>query len=210
MTSERAEHWNAAYEAKGETGVSWFEAMPEASLALIEKFGHGIETSVIDIGGGASRLVDALIAKGWTSLSVLDVSQAAIDAAKARLGDAAERVDWIVDDITRWRPARVYDIWHDRAAFHFLTAPEEREAYAERLRAALAPGAHAIIATFASDGPERCSGLPVVRYAPAELAATIGAPFVLVHSEHHVHTTPWGSAQAFQFSVLRREPSSQT
>ncbi|MBL8907832.1 MAG: class I SAM-dependent methyltransferase [Rhizobiales bacterium] len=210
MSSERAEHWNAAYRAKGEAGVSWFEAMPEVSLALIEEFGHGPETALIDIGGGASRLTDALIARGWTSLSVLDLSQAAIDAAKARLGDAAERVAWIVDDVTRWRPARNYDIWHDRAAFHFLTLAEDREAYAERLRAALAPGGHAIIATFASDGPERCSGLPVVRYAPAELAAAIGAPFVLVHSEHHIHTTPWGAAQAFQFSVLRREPSSQT
>jgi SAM-dependent methyltransferase len=210
MNGARADHWNAAYQAKGETGVSWFEATPEVSLALIEKFGHGAETRLIDIGGGASRLVDALIAKGWNSISVLDISRAAIDAAKARLGDAAERVDWIVEDVTRWRPARAYDIWHDRAAFHFLSLPEERAAYAERLRAALAPGGHAIIATFAADGPERCSGLPVVRYAPRELAAAIGAPFVLVHSEHHLHTTPWGAAQAFQFSVLRREPSSQT
>ena len=167
MSSERAEHWNAAYQAKGEAGVSWFEATPEVSLALIGKFGRGPETNLIDIGGGASRLVDALIARGWTSLSVLDLSQAAIDAAKARLGDAAQRVEWIVDDVTRWQPRRTYDIWHDRAAFHFLTAPEDRAAYAERLRMALKPGGHAIIATFASDGPERCSGLPVMRYAPA-------------------------------------------
>src|SRR5690349_15328181 len=120
MSNAQADHWNAAYEAKGEAGVSWFEAMPEVSLALVETFGHGAETRLIDIGGGASRLVDALIARGWTSLSVLDLSQAAIDAAKARLGDAAGRVDWIVDDVTRWRPGRAYDIWHDRAAFHFL------------------------------------------------------------------------------------------
>lgn len=210
MTNARADHWNAAYEAKGESGVSWFEAVPEISLALIEKYGHGTETRLIDIGGGASRLVDALVARGWTSLSVLDISQAAIDAAKTRLGDAAARVEWIVDDVTRWTPRRNYDIWHDRAAFHFLTLPEDRAAYAEGMRAALKPGGHAIIATFAADGPERCSGLPVVRYAPPELAAAVGAPFALVDSEHHIHMTPWGAAQAFQFSVLRREHSSQT
>jgi len=210
MTADRTSHWNAAYAAKGETGVSWFEEAPRVSLALVRRFGHGPQTRLIDIGGGASRLVDALLLENWTHLSVLDLSQAAIDAAKARLGDAAQRVAWIVDDVTRWQPHRIYDIWHDRAAFHFLTAPEDRAAYAERLRAALEPGGHAIIATFALDGPERCSGLPVVRYAPPQLAMAIGAPFTLVHSEHHIHTTPWGSTQAFQFSVLRREPSSQT
>ena len=135
---------------------------------------------------------------------MLDLSQAAIDAAKARLGKAAPHVAWIVDDVTRWTPDRAYDIWHDRAAFHFLTAPEDRASYAERLRAAVKPGGHAIIATFASDGPERCSGLPVIRYAPQELAATIGAPFTLIHSRHHIHKTPWGATQAFQYSVLRR------
>lgn len=207
MSSERASHWNAAYLAKGETGVSWFEATPEVSVALIEKFGNGPETALIDIGGGASRLVDALLARGWASLSVLDISQAAIDAAKARLGEAAQQVDWIVDDVTRWTPNRRYDIWHDRAAFHFLTLPEERAAYAERLRAAVKPGGHAIIATFAMDGPERCSGLPVVRYDPQQLAAAIGAPFRLVHSQHQIHTTPWGSTQAFQYTVLRRDRS---
>lgn len=204
MSNERASHWNSAYASKGEAGVSWFEATPEVSLALVETFGHGPGTSLIDIGGGASRLVDALVARGWTSLSVLDLSQAAIDAAKARLGEAATSVEWIVDDVTRWTPHRTYDIWHDRAAFHFLTAAEDRAAYAERLRAAVEPGGHAIIATFASDGPERCSGLPVMRYEPQQLAAAIGAPFTLVHSQRHVHTTPWGSTQSFQYTVLRR------
>lgn len=204
--AQRARHWGSAYSDKGEGGVSWFERSPALSLELIEQAGGGLETSLVDIGGGASHLVDALLAKGWDSIAVLDISQTAIDLARARIGPAADRVEWIVADVTRWRPARRHAIWHDRAAFHFLTRPADRRAYAERLRSALLPGGYAIIATFAPDGPERCSGLPVVRYDPATLAGTIGPPFALVSSRRHVHVTPWGTTQAFQFSVLRREP----
>lgn len=200
----RERHWNAAYSTKGEGGVSWFEDWPAPSLELIAQTGAGLDASLIDIGGGASRLVDAWLSGGRGHISVLDISQAAIDMARARLGAAAQRVDWIVGDVTRWQPARTYDIWHDRATFHFLTDPADRLAYAERLRAAVAPSGRAIIATFAPDGPERCSGLPVLRYDPQTLAETIGPPFVLVDSRRHVHATPAGSAQAFQFSVLRR------
>lgn len=204
MSADRTSHWNSAYAAKGETGVSWFEDVPRVSLALIGQFGHGPQTRLIDIGGGASRLVDALLAKNWTHVSVLDISPAAIEAAKAWLGAAAEQVSWVVDDVTRWQPRRVYDIWHDRAAFHFLTAPGDQAAYVERLRMALKPGGHAIIATFALDSPERCSGLEVVRYDPETLAEAIGTGFELVSSLHHTHKTPWGSTQAFQYTVLRR------
>ncbi len=128
----------------------------------------------------------------------------AATTARARLGDAARLVEWIIADVTKWRPARQYDIWHDRAAFHFLTAPEDRSAYVERLLAAVKPGGHAIIATFAPDGPERCSGLPVMRYDAASLADAVGPSFALTAERRHLHTTPWGSAQAFQFAVLRR------
>jgi trans-aconitate methyltransferase len=200
----REQHWNSAYRTKGETGVSWFEETPDLSLQLILETGAGPESPLIDIGGGASRIVDALLRKGWSSLAVLDVSRAAIETAQARLGRDAAKVDWVVADVTGWTPERSYRVWHDRAAFHFLTQPAEREAYVERLRLALAPGGHAIIATFAPDGPERCSGLPVQRYAPQTLADTIGKGFELAGSRRHVHTTPWGSTQAFQFSLLRR------
>ena len=200
----RQSHWQKTYSDRGEAGVSWFEQRPEVSLDLIARIGATAASSLIDIGGGASRLVDALLDAGWRSLAVLDISNVALDAARQRLGGAASQVDWIVADVTRWRPGRTYDIWHDRAAFHFLTDAADRDAYVERLTTAVKPGGHAIIATFAPDGPERCSGLPVMRYNSALLAAALGPSFRLVEERRHRHTTPWGSTQAFQFSVLRR------
>jgi SAM-dependent methyltransferase len=203
MEPDRADHWNDAYAGKGEQGVSWFERDPEFSIELIEKLAGGAKVSVIDIGGGASRLVDAGLARGW-SMAVLDISREALDIAGKRLGKQAEQVEWITADVTQWRPGRSYDIWHDRAAFHFLTEAEDRAAYVSNMRAALKPGGHAIIATFAADGPQRCSGLPVRRYDPAELAETVGAGFRPVAAHRKVHTTPWGSMQAFQFSLFER------
>jgi trans-aconitate methyltransferase len=200
----RQSHWQKTYSDRGETGVSWFEQRPEVSLDLIARIGATAASSLIDIGGGASRLVDALLDAGWRSLAVLDISNAALDAARDRLGAMASQVDWIVADVTQWRPGRTYDIWHDRAAFHFLTDAADRAAYVERLTTAVKPGGHAIIATFAPDGPERCSGLPVMRYDSAMLAAAIGPAFRLVEERRHGHTTPWGSTQAFQFCALRR------
>lgn len=205
MSSEtRQTHWDNTYAAKGEAGVSWFQNWPGISLELIAAAGGTPRSAIVDIGGGASHLVDVLVDEGWRAVSVLDVSANAIGLDKARLGDAARHVDWIVADVTEWVPARTYDIWHDRAAFHFLTDPQDRAAYVERLLAALKPGGHAIIATFALDGPEKCSGLPVVRYDPAELARVLGSAFTLVAERRQVHSTPWFSAQAFQFSLLRR------
>jgi trans-aconitate methyltransferase len=201
---ERRRHWDKAYTEKGEAGVSWFEARPLVSLDLIAEAGGRPTSALIDIGGGASRLVDALVEAGWRSLAVLDISRVALDAARKRLGAAAGQVDWIAADITRWQPARTYDLWHDRAVFHFLTEAADRAAYVERLAAAVGPGGHAIIASFAPDGPERCSGLPVMRYDAAALAATIGPAFALAGERRSAHTTPWGSSQAFQFSLLRR------
>lgn len=197
-------HWDDAYATKGDTGVSWFEDTPSSSLELIRQAGAGPKSSVIDVGGGASRLADALLLEGVGEITVLDISPAALDACKARLGASADSVKWIVADVTEWVPEHSYDIWHDRAAFHFLTKADARAAYVERLCAALKPGGHAIVATFASDGPERCSGLPVMRYDPAGLAAVLGPSLELVDQRRHMHTTPWGSTQAFQFSLLRR------
>ncbi|OOG67569.1 SAM-dependent methyltransferase [Sinorhizobium sp. A49] len=201
---ERRAHWDAAYASKGEEGVSWFEGTPAISLDLIHKHAAVATSSLIDIGGGASRLVDALLDEGMTAITVLDLSPAALEAARARLGARSDQVHWIAADVTEWKPERAYDIWHDRAAFHFLTDPDDRAAYIERLEAAVTPGGHAIIATFAPDGPERCSGLPVVRYDPATLADVIGPSFRLVEAITHQHRTPWNSVQAFQFSVLER------
>jgi trans-aconitate methyltransferase len=206
MTSRtRQTHWHQAYATKGEAGVSWFEAYPETSLGILADIGATPASALIDIGGGASRLVDALVSVPWASLAVLDVSSTALDIARARLGTAGGRVEWIVADITEWEPTRQYDIWHDRAVFHFLTEPADRAAYRERMRRALRPGGHAVMATFAPDGPERCSGLPVVRYDADALAAEIGAPFMLVGQRRHVHVTPSGAAQPFQLAILRRE-----
>ncbi|PWJ85063.1 methyltransferase family protein [Pseudaminobacter salicylatoxidans] len=204
----RQAHWNEAYATKGEKGVSWYEDAPMPSLDLMRQCGATAKSSLIDIGGGASRLVDALLAQGMHDLAVLDLSAAALDVAEARLGAAAAQVEWIVSDITAWQPARTYDFWHDRAAFHFLIRPEDRAAYVERLHAAVKPHGHAIIATFAPDGPEKCSGLPVMRYDPQALAGVIGPHFQLVDERRHVHTTPWGSTQSFQFSVFRHLPES--
>lgn len=202
----RRAHWDSAYQSKGEAGVSWFEDTPAVSLDLIRKYVTLASSSLIDIGGGASRLVDALLDEGMTTITVLDLSPVALDAAKARLGARADKVAWVAADVTEWEPDRSYDIWHDRAAFHFLTDPDDRAAYVERMKAAVVPGGHAIIATFTPDGPKRCSGLPVMRYEPATLAEEIGPSFRLVEHLKHQHTTPWNSTQAFQFSVLERVP----
>lgn len=200
---ERQAHWDGVYAAKGEREVSWFQENPADSLDLIARAGLAPGASVVDIGAGASRLVDALVRLGF-DVTALDLSAAALATAKARLGPAGAGVRWIAADITTWRPDRAFDLWHDRAAFHFLTDAGDRARYLERLKAGLKPGGHALIATFAPDGPEKCSGLPVVRYDPDSLAAALGGDFRLVASARPVHATPWGATQAFQFSLFRR------
>lgn len=205
MQSESREvHWQNVYTTKAEAGVSWFQETPEPSLQLMAEVEATPASAIIDIGGGASRLVDRLIDRGFEDLTVLDLSGAALEAAKARLGGRAASVQWIVADVTVWEPSKAYDIWHDRAAFHFLSGHDDRVAYVARLTRALKTGGYAIIATFAPDGPEQCSGLPVVRYDADGLAQVLGPAFELVHTRRHAHATPWGSVQSFQFSVFRR------
>ncbi|WP_407120396.1 class I SAM-dependent methyltransferase [Bradyrhizobium sp. STM 3561] len=205
--SERSTHWDHVYATKGEAEVSWFQDSPAISLEMIRAAGPNHDAAIIDVGGGASRLVDALLQDGYRDVTVLDLSAKAFDAAKKRLGGAASMVDWIVADATTWQPAKTYDVWHDRAAFHFLTDLRDRAAYVERLRSAIAPGGHVIIATFAPDGPEKCSGLPVQRHDSASLAAELGPEFELVETRRETHHTPWDSTQAFQFSRFRRRGS---
>jgi trans-aconitate methyltransferase len=166
-SASRQAHWEGVYTSKGENEVSWFQDNPAPSLELIAAVGATLATAIIDIGGGASRLVDSLLAKGFREITVLDLSGAAFKAAKARVGAEAENVRWLVADATTWEPSETYDIWHDRAAFHFLTEENHRAAYIERMKKALRTGGHAIVATFAPDGPERCSGLPVMGYDSA-------------------------------------------
>ncbi|HVA62714.1 MAG TPA: class I SAM-dependent methyltransferase [Terriglobales bacterium] len=201
---DRTQHWNTVYTGKDEGQASWFEASSEPSLRLLAAAGLGVETSLVDIGGGDARLVDALLARGLRHLAVLDLSGAALRRAQARLGSAAEAVTWVESDVTGAWSLPPVDIWHDRAVFHFLTAPEDRAAYRAHLLATLKPGGAAVIATFALGGPERCSGLPVARYSPATLATELGPGFRLVESLAHLHHTPTGAAQALQYSRFLR------
>ena len=201
----RQNHWENVYTSKGENQVSWFQETPALSLELIALAGAVPSSGIIDIGGGASRLVDCLVSQGYEDVTVLDLSPAALASARSRMGNRAERVTWIAADVTTWEPSRSYDVWHDRAAFHFLTLAKDQAAYVARLRRALRPGGHAIIGTFAPDGPERCSGLLVSRYDAASLAVTLGSGFELIDARRHEHVTPWGAAQKFQFSTFRRE-----
>ncbi|WP_050401678.1 class I SAM-dependent methyltransferase [Bradyrhizobium embrapense] len=202
--SDRQSHWQAVYLTKGEQQVSWSQADPQPSLRLIEQIAPRRDASIIDIGGGASRLVDALLARDFHDLTVLDLSEAALASARQRIGAAGAAVRWVADDAAAWQPQQAFDIWHDRAAFHFLVAEGDRAAYLERLHRGVKAGGHAVIGTFALDGPEKCSGLPVQRYDPETLSRTIGPAFELIAHEAHRHVTPWGATQSFQFSVLRR------
>ena len=201
---QRKEHWERVYTTKGEQDVSWFESLPDVSLQMLEASGLTRETCVLDVGGGDSRLVDTLAARGMDCLAVLDVSGAALQRAQSRLGDAAKVPVWIEADVTSDWTLKPMDIWHDRAVFHFLTTPEDQVRYLAHLRTVLKVQGFAIIATFAPDGPEKCSGLPVARYSPESLAERLGAGFTLLESRRHVHHTPWGSTQAFQYSRFTR------
>jgi SAM-dependent methyltransferase len=200
----RKTHWERVYTTKGEREVSWFQENPVPSLELIGLAGLFTDASIIDIGGGASRLVDALTKRKIGKITVLDLSAVALDAARERLGDKGTDVKWVVADVTTWEPSQTYDLWHDRAALHFLTDASDRSAYVGNLKKAVRPGGHVIIGTFALDGPERCSGLPIVRYDAGVLGAILGIEFDLMDSRRHDHTTPWGAVQRFQFSTFRR------
>jgi trans-aconitate methyltransferase len=202
--ASRQAHWENVYTTKTEKEVSWFQENPAPSLEMIAAAGLSEDAAIIDIGGGASRLVDDLLTRKFHRLTILDLSGAALAAAKARLGDRGAHVRWIIADVTKWEPEQTYDVWHDRAAFHFLTDRTDQSAYVDRLKKAVKPGGHVIIATFAPDGPERCSGLPIVRHDAASLGKILGDDFILTNTRRHDHVTPWGAVQRFQFSAFRR------
>jgi hypothetical protein len=197
-------HWENVYATRNAHEVSWYQVCPDTSLQLIDKLGIGAADAVIDIGGGASSLVDHLLSLGYRDLTVLDISSAALAAVQSRLGARAAEVKWLTGDITRIRPPGPYRLWHDRAVFHFLTEAADRQAYVATLAAALPGGSHAIMATFAEDGPERCSNLPVRRYSPQQLAAELGAGFTLLASLGETHVTPAQGQQKFIYCVFRR------
>jgi SAM-dependent methyltransferase len=204
LPDEKRAHWDAVYTTKKPDEVSWHQAHPSTSLGFIHRTGKGAAARVVDVGGGASRLVDALLDQGFEQVTVLDISPEALERARERLGEMAQHVTWTAADVTRWTPPGAFDIWHDRAVFHFLVGAEERRAYKETMASALPPGGQAIIGTFASDGPERCSGLPVARYEPETLASELGTAFRLLESSHEDHVTPGGKVQRFQFSRFVR------
>lgn len=202
--NERASHWDEVYRRRGAHELSWYQDRPDVSLRLIAQLGVRPGDRVIDVGGGASTLVDHLLDLGYERLTVLDIAASALAAAQARLGARAAAVRWLTGDITTFVPQDAFHLWHDRAVFHFLVEAADRRAYLRAMSAALAPGGLAIIATFADDGPERCSNLPVRRYSPEGLAAELGAGYTLIDSLRETHSTPGRATQAFIYCCFRR------
>ena len=197
-------HWEGVYRSKSADEVSWYRAHLELSLRLIERAAPNLASAVIDVGGGELTLVDDLLTRGYRDLTVLDISQAAIDVAKARLGSTAASVRWITGDVTQVElPTARYDVWHDRAVFHFLTEPRQRSAYVRQVASAVKPGGHVIVATFGPEGPEKCSGLDVVRYDADALHGQFGPKFQLLDHLTELHETPWGASQQFLYCFCR-------
>jgi len=194
-------HWETVYTSKSDAELSWTQQEPTTSLTLIEDVCPA--GRVIDVGGGTSLLAERLLDRGY-AVTVLDISQAAIDRARQRLGARITEVSWIVADVTAGPDLGTFDVWHDRAVFHFLTASGDRAAYAALLARTVPVGGHAVIATFAPDGPEKCSGLEVRRYDGRALAAELGPRFHLLRSVPELHRTPWGAVQSFQYSLFER------
>ncbi len=200
----RKTHWEQVYENKEPTAVSWFQPVPEKSLRLIRAAGIATTEPVIDAGGGASTLVDNLVADGFSDVSVLDISAAALERSRARLGDAAKDVTWIVSDVTEFEPERRYALWHDRAVFHFLTEVADRDSYVAVARRALRDDGHLVLATFGPEGPLRCSGLDIRRYDVEGLEKLFGEHFELRQYEIEDHQTPGGAVQQFLYSWWQR------
>lgn len=202
---DRKAHWEQVYSTRKPHEVGWYQAYPEIPLHLIASTGMAKNEAIIDVGGGASNLVDALLENGYQDVTVLDLSAAALEATKARLGEASSQVKWLVADITSFTPTRPYAVWHDRAVFHFLTDATDRQRYLAAARAALPPGGHLIIATFALDGPPQCSGLDVARYSPESLQQEVGEGFTLAESFGGLHITPSQGKQSYTFCRFIRK-----
>lgn len=199
---DRLEHWSTVYATKAFDDVSWFQASPTVSLELIEATGCPRDGAIVDVGAGASRLVDALLDLGYTDLTVLDIAESALDAVRERLGEESP-VELVACDLLDWEPTRRFDLWHDRAVFHFLDA-DQRASYHELVLETLIPGSWIIIGTFALDGPETCSGLPVTRSSTTDLIEFLGDAFEPLVERHELHTTPWGTTQPFSWLLAQR------
>lgn len=201
---ENKTHWEQIYTTKTTTQVSWYQEHAELSLEFIQKTGVDKWGQIIDVGGGASTLVDDLLAHGYKQITVLDISAAALQTTQQRLGSLAQQITWLEADITQVElPIHFYDVWHDRAVFHFLTQAADRARYVAQVRQAVRPGGHVIVATFADDGPLQCSGLDVARYNPDSLHAQFGAEFTLLNSTREAHETPLGTTQKFIYCYCR-------
>ncbi|MBS3966585.1 MAG: class I SAM-dependent methyltransferase [Truepera sp.] len=204
---ERTKHWDDAYTSKSPTEVSWYQAQLTVSLDLIKLAGITRYSRILDVGGGASTLVDDLLQEGFQDITVLDIATAALERAQERLGERAKRVRWMAGDVTQAELLPIYDLWHDRAVFHFLTSSLDRRAYLAAVERALAPGGHLIMATFALTGPPRCSGLEVVRYSPGSLCEEVGERFTLIRDVAETHVTPRGAAQDFIYCLFKKGPA---
>ena len=202
--AQAAAHWDAAY-AQGDDTRSWFERRPDMSLRMLDSAGVSAADALIDVGGGASPLTRALLDRGFRDLTVLDISAAGMRHARDRLGSRADQVHWLSADVLSWHPQRHYQAWHDRAVYHFLTIDEHRQQYLHTLDTATAPNAIAVFGCFAPDGPQRCSGLPVARYSPAQLARQIGTKWLLISQDREEHITPAATIQPFTWIALRRQ-----
>lgn len=201
---DKKAHWEKVYSTKQLNEVSWYQPTPEVSLRFIEELTIPIEAAIIDIGGGDSLLADHLLEAGYTDITVLDISSAAIERAKKRLGDKAGRINWIVSDITEFKPERHYDFWHDRATFHFLTTDKDIQTYMEISQQAIRSGGKMLVGTFSENGPEKCSGLPVKQYSEESMSATIRRWFEKIKCIHTDHLTPFNTIQHFLFCSFRK------
>lgn len=204
MQFDSAEHWEGTYARKEPAGVSWFEDRPEISLAMIEAAALAADAAILDVGGGTSRLAGELHRRGFGDITVADISSRALEEAQAELGPAAAEIRWFVADVRNHDFARRFDLWHDRAVFHFMVDQEDRDAYLATLRRSLQPGGHLVLATFGPEGPTSCSGLPVRRYSAQDMSEVLGREFELIREELTLHATPNGGEQQFQYALFRR------
>jgi SAM-dependent methyltransferase len=205
IQAKRKEHWEAIYQSKRETEVSWYQTEPHLSLELITSVSPARDGRIIDVGGGASVLVDRLLDLPFKKIAVLDISETALGKAWARLGERAKRVRWVIADVTEAPDLGTFDIWHDRAVFHFLTDAADRRKYVALARQTVPGGGHLIVAVFADEGPKRCSDLNVCRYNAETIAVELGDGFSLVREAAETHITPWGSTQSFFYGVFQRQ-----
>lgn len=205
MDNEKQAHWEKVYDTKDDNEVSWYQAVPGTSLALVTEFAKGSDAQIIDVGGGNSNLVKELLDKGYQELSVLDISVKALERTQAKLANKAEKVNWIVSDVLDMKLTTQYDVWHDRATFHFLTNKDEVAQYVDLVTESIASGGYLILATFSTNGPFKCSGLEITQYDAAGMEQLFGDAFDLVRSFTELHQTPFDTQQEFTFAVFKRK-----